>query len=42
MKIDSIHNIHTEHVETDMKIEGIHNVTWKTEELNKVEKEYGD
>ena len=38
MKTDGIHNIHTEHDEEDMKIEGIHNDTRKTEELTKVEK----
>merc|ERR1719347_608610 len=38
MKTDGIHKLSTEHDQPDVKIEGIQNDTWKTEELNKVEK----
>merc|ERR1719347_303220 len=34
MKTDGIHKLSTEHDQPDVKIEGIHNDTWKTEEFD--------
>ena len=38
MKTDGIHKLSSEPDQPDVKIEGLQNDTWKTEELNKVEK----